>query len=647
MVMTSGSLAKDQAATFTLPVKAPYDIKLRDGQKANNSAAVSTGGKYTESSASSLVLNNVVIQGTAFRDYNLNSRKDGVQEPGIAGVTVRLYMEKRKPDGTFETGVYVPAPDYKMVDGELVPDGEITAVTDVYGRYRMEAYYAGNYKVVFERPANYAPTQPGSDQDPTASHIIPGDVIAATHETEIFRGDTVNYRMIRNAGYVYALGDLKITKQLMNAAGTTIAQGTRDVTYQVTINGQPLTRPNSVEIDATEQGVLTATTVTPDEQGRFTMKNGNIAWVRGLAVGDAYVVKELDAHLYDTTPATGSYTGAVKLNENPLPFTNKEVDNGALTITKVLTDSTGNEIKPTNRTFYFRAYGLSFTGTATTGGKTFELKAGESMKLEGLKYGSYDVYERADGSYNRVMPTMDYSLQYTFDTRLNPTYGYQNLYFDNRTPTVEVRNTERALGKLDVRKTLWDNAGIKLPDTRTFQYRLIGPSYPTPGQVFGINSNATSSTRFTTLKYGEYTLEEIDYQSLTYDRYDITYVHSDGKDPAPITTKAHSDVPAPITFTLTFDDRAITQSVEVQNKEKPLGKITVYKYLRTATGSTIANDTRPFTVNISRGGGELPENYPSTMTVSTTTPAVFKDLPYGTYVIEEAQAHSAFYALAP
>ena len=302
MVMTSGSLAQDEAATFTLPVKAPYDVKLRDGQKANNSAAVSTGGKFTESSASSLVINNIVIQGTAFRDYNENSNKDGSTEPGIAGVMVELWMEKRNPDGTFEEGVWVPAMNYSLVDGVLVEDGPITAVTDVYGRYRMEAFYAGKYKVVFTRPNGHAPTLPGADQDPTASHIVVGDAAAASHETNVFQVNTTNYRYTRNAGYVYALGDLKITKQLQNSNGNTIAQGNRDFMYQVMVDGAPYANAEGLEIHALVQGVLEVSRAPLDDQVRFTMKNGNTAWIRGLSEGTAYTVTEIDANLYESTP---------------------------------------------------------------------------------------------------------------------------------------------------------------------------------------------------------------------------------------------------------------------------------------------------------------------------------------------------------
>ncbi len=642
MVMTSGELKKDQGAVFTIPMIAPYDVHLRDGQKANNSAAVSTGGKFTESRVSSLVINNVVVQGTVFSDFNVNSYKDGTVEPGISGVKVHLMIEKRDENGNFIPGEWEPAMNYTLIDGVLTPTTPITAITDIYGKFRMEAFYSGNYKLVFERPENYVPTATASVLDPNASHILLGaDPQGPTHETAPFTVTTSNYRITRNAGYLYGLGDLKITKVLTNANGIIQAQGKRDFTYEIKVAGQPYTVADSVEIIVNNQGVLESSRVTPDAQGRFTMKNGNTAYVRGLALNAAYSVVEVDSALYDVTPASASYSGTVKQNENLLPFTNQEKDNGSLTIKKELYDSNGNLLSQDDREFYFRVFGPSFTGSSISGGQTFSLKAGESFTLTDLKYGRYYVYEQADANYNKVIVQTDYSVQYRTNTSVSSSFGSQDIQFENREAEVIVRNTERPLGKLRVSKTLWDNAGVQLTDSRYFQYRLTGPSYPN-GILIGIYSNGNISN-FSNLKYGTYTLEEIDYNN-TYNRYDINYVHSDGKDPATITEQVQGTGAGqgPISFEFSFDNRADIQTLEIQNSEKAIAKLTVYKQVRTASGSLVWNDTRPFNVTIS--GDNLPADYPNkTRTFSVTDPAVFEDLPYGSYTVTETEANNEFY----
>lgn len=531
--------------------------------------------------------------------------------------------------------------ELSLVDGVLVEDGPITAVTDVYGRYRMEAFYAGKYKVVFTRPNGHAPTLPGADQDPTASHIVVGDAAAASHETNVFQVNTTNYRYTRNAGYVYALGDLKITKQLQNSNGNTIAQGNRDFMYQVMVDGAPYANAEGLEIHALVQGVLEVSRAPLDDQVRFTMKNGNTAWIRGLSEGTAYTVTEIDANLYESTPTSGSYTGAVQVNENTLAFINKETNNGVLSVTKSLVDSNGNVLDETGdtREFYFRAFGPSFTGTTTTGGVTFSLKAGETYKLENLAYGRYYVYEQADSNYNRIMPTTDYTIQYTYNTGTLSSYGSQDVQFANRTPTIIVKNTERPLGKLQIFKSLFDNADNRLMQSRYFQYRLTGPTYPN-GYTFGFYTNTINNpnriANYISLKYGEYTLEEVDYAG-AHDKYDITYVHDDGQGNADSVTSTQTLA----SFALTFDNRAVTQSVEIQNKEKALGELTVLKHMRNAAGAYLNTDTRTFEVTIS--GDNLPADYANkTLTVSATTPAVFRDLPYGTYTVSET-ADERFY----
>ncbi len=640
--MASGELAKDQSATFTLPATTPFDIRLRDGQKANNTAAVSTGGSYTESSFSSIVINNIVIQGTAFRDYNENSLKDGSPEPGIPGVKVRLMMLARDENGNEIPGNWVPALDYiQDANGNLVPNGEITAVTDLYGRYKMEAYYAGTYKVVFERPSNHLPTETGAVTNPVASHIIPDTQPAATaDETATFTVTTSQYRFTRNAGYIYGLSDLKITKELRSQQGSLIAQNSRDFSYRVLINGQPYTKDNGVELHTYVQGVLSVSFVTPDANGVFTMQNGNIAWIRGLNRNtDTYSVTEMESGLYEATPAGGQYTGTVTTNETQLAFLNRETNNAKLTVTKELRDTNNTVITPTDAVFYFRAWGVSLPGSATTGGETFQLKAGESKVFENLQYGIYTVREYTDDTYTTIMPGNhpDYIVSYSANGGLFG-IGYYNYTatasFASRDNTVVVRNTQRPAGKLEVIKTLYDRNGNKLSDVRSFQYQLSGQDF-TYNLTNYLSSNAANPVRYNTLKYGTYTLQETNV-GLAHELYDISYIFNDGKDPATVFTQTDGAT-TPLEFDLTFENRAYTHTIEIRNTEKDVGTFTVTKVLRDARGYLITNDTRPFEVTIS--GDNLPADYPDkTRTFTAQTPAVFENLPYGTYTVTETQS---------
>ena len=629
-VMNSGQLNVDDFFTFNIPVVAPYDAQLKDAQAAYNSAAVSQDGViFTEGNISALTINNVLIKGTAFKDYNENSKQELLTEPGIAGVTVHLMMEERNEDGTFNEGVYVPAMNYRQDEsGNLIPTTPITAVTDLNGQYRMEAYYAANYYVRFEQPLNHVPTLPDNILNPYGSHLLQNQ-----DQTDIFKVDTSNYKIIRNAGYLYALGDLKITKQVQTMTGGIYGQGTRDVSFEVKIDNQPYTQTNGVEIRSIVEGQPVSTFVTPDANGRFTMKNGNVAWIRSLNLGQSYSVQELDYNLYDSTPADGLYSGTVKQNENPLPFVNKEISNGSLTVTKVLQNGDQVEFTDPNRTFYFRMYGPTYPGSATTGGITFSLKGGESKTFDDLSYGRYYVYEQEDENYNKVTTTTDYSRIFTYGNTTSSTMGYQEVQFTNRTPTITVINRERPQGKLQITKELFDFAGNQnTTDRRYFQYVLKGPSYPN-GYTGTIYSNNTSPTSFMYLKYGTYTLYEVNANTAS-SRYDTTYTHT--------TSEATYTQENPLELEFTFDTRADVQKVTINNTEKPLGQITVNKYLQNASGTRLYGDTRPFTVKIS--GENLPVGYAKeTLEVRDNQPAIFDNLPYGTYKITEIGVDDNFY----
>ncbi|MEA4889397.1 MAG: Cna B-type domain-containing protein [Clostridiaceae bacterium] len=167
--------------------------------------------------------------------------------------------------------------------------------------------------------------------------------------------------------------------------------------------------------------------------------------------------------------------------------------------------------------------------------------------------------------------------------------------------TVTITCPVPVVGTLKINKTLTDSSGNPISTPRDFTFRLtggdLGPS--------GLDIVVTTGTEkvVPNLAFGTYTLTEMDPDDL------------------------YNTVISPQTFTLSQTNTLVT--VTASNQELNKGRITVNKIVRDTDGEIVADGTT-FDIRITG-----PDGYDETKSFTTTLPAVFDNLAYGTYSLTE------------
>jgi len=266
---------------------------------------------------------------------------------------------------------------------------------------------------------------------------------------------------------------------------------------------------------------------------------------------------------------------------------------GSLTISKLAYQNNGSAITD-NRSFRFEVTvdGSLYNGKAMLGTQeitivagVLDLKHNETAVISGLPLGTpYRVEEKNASDYTVTAQTV------------------QQGEIIEEGNQASFTNTEKPLGQLTIQKVLKDASGNTITAARNFRIVVTGPSYPT-GQTMTL-TNETPLV-LGSLIYGSYRVIE---QGA--DDYDVT-------------------ISDPVTLSI----GSKTGTITVTNKELPLGRLTIRKTLKDASGNNIP-ETRSFSITVtgpSYPGGER-------MTLTNATPLVLNNLIYGSYVVTEQGA---------
>ncbi|MHC5267696.1 SpaA isopeptide-forming pilin-related protein [Enterococcus sp. LJL98] len=173
----------------TVPINAAKDYELTTGQKANNSFGVSTdpfgstSHRYFESNNAAIEIVRYKVKGTVFHDKNLDSTiGDLMVEPRFDKHLVVLIDEEGQP----------------VLNLEGQP---ITALTDTEGKYEMDIFRQGMYRIRVLPPESYVLTTPKDGETQSNIYYEIFDEEEATYQSKSFPLNPTNPLAIRNAGF--------------------------------------------------------------------------------------------------------------------------------------------------------------------------------------------------------------------------------------------------------------------------------------------------------------------------------------------------------------------------------------------------------------------------------------------------------------
>ncbi len=540
IVMAEGQqLAVDQSIVFDMPIRTDSDPALLHDMKAMNTFAFSSNNvNYVESSALDLHLYRFAVEGSVFGDVDKNGEISGGDMP-FANIPVRLVDQNGQP----------------ALD---LAGNPVVGVTGSSGKYSLLAYRQGQYKVMFDWPANLVETTLGDVTNAIASHALLGQ-----RQTALFKLDANNIRLVRNAGLDQSTGDIQISKQVLDGAGRPKSAGDGPFRFEVKIDGALYT--GNMEINGAAIAV---------DNGLFSLRAGDTVWLRAVRLGSSYAIREIEETPYTTT-APGGANGTVNAPEIVLSWTNQEKALGELTLEKILLNSAGGPLTET------RTFDIQLTGPSYPAGQVFKVSTAAPTVLKNLILGTYTAKE-VDSAGHTVTVS-----------------GSATLTAALPAGKISVTNREQNLGELTLQKVLKDTNGKVMTTEHFFDIELTGPSYP-GGQIFHVSS--LQPTVLKNLIYGTYSAREP-----KADGYNVT-------------------VSGEVKLGNFFRGGKIT----VTNQQQARGQLTVETVLLDAAGKPSAEE-QVFGILVTGPafpGGKL-------FQVSTKTPLVLQNLPYGTYTAAE------------
>ena len=275
-------------------------------------------------------------------------------------------------------------------------------------------------------------------------------------------------------------GSITVTKELKGYDGST-PQNT-DVTFHFGLyqNDQPVkdSSGNDYIISIPITASYTGTAIFSDlPYGEYTVKEVVEKGGQWTPVGNDFDYTVTDSG----TPVTlnvGNKTGSVQ-------FTNTEKNNGQISVTKTVTEPTGNVTPaPLNgdEVFYVALYQGDDTtpvtdATVKNGEKTvtaitdgiYEIKDGETLTFSDLPYGNYIVKEVVKNGNNWVeVDNNDKNFDFTV------TYNNQNINVHNSQENkVTITNTRKVEGSIVLRKVIAVLSNVP-DDDKTFTFQITG-----------------------------------------------------------------------------------------------------------------------------------------------------------------------------
>ena len=279
-------------------------------------------------------------------------------------------------------------------------------------------------------------------------------------------------------------GSITVTKVLEGYDGST-PQNT-NVTFHFGLyqNEHPFVKDdNHYVVDVTPElkdGSYTGTAIFSDlPYGTYTVKEVVEKGGQWTPVGNDFDYTVTDSG----TPVTlnvGNKTGNVQ-------FTNTEKNNGQISVTKTVTEPTGNVTPaPLNgdEVFYVALYQGDDTTpvtdatvkngekpvTAITDG-IYEIKDGETLTFSDLPYGIYTVKEvNADGT-----PVVDTDPNFGFNVSYDPTTANSDgiVVRNSQVNTVTITNTRKVEGSIVLKKVIDVPSNVP-SDNKTFTFQITG-----------------------------------------------------------------------------------------------------------------------------------------------------------------------------
>ena len=452
-----------------------------------------------------------------------------------------------------------------------------------------------------------------------------------------------------------ANGSITVTKVLEGYDGST-PQNT-DVTFHFGLyqNEHPFVKDdNHYVVDVTPElkdGSYTGTAIFFNlPYGTYTVKEVVEKGGQWTPVGNDFDYTVTDSG----TPVTlnvGNKTGNVQ-------FTNTEKNNGQISVTKTVTEPTGNVTPaPLNgdEVFYVALYQGDGTtpvtnATVKNGEESvaaiadgiYEIKDGETLTFSNLPYGTYTVKEVVKNGNNWVkVDNNDKNFDFTV------TYNNQNINVHNsQENTVTITNTRKVEGSIVLKKVI--DVPSNVPgDNKTFTFQITGGGITAPISVTVEPDSATGALKEVDLLqalkdagiteiYGtEFTITEILQDS---DNYTLESIGSTSEAKPNTSTglkgfleallaPRNADTSCTFTperdksITITATNTAKTGSIvinKVDNAEKALSGVTFGLFTDKAATTPFEQDSAPVTATTGNDGT-----------------ATFSNVPVGTYYLKE------------
>ena len=286
-------------------------------------------------------------------------------------------------------------------------------------------------------------------------------------------------------------GSITVTKVLEGYDGSTPQN--KDVTFHFGLyqNDQPVKDSSgndyiiSIPITASYTGTDTFSNLP---YGTYTVKE---VTENGTPVGNDF---DYSVTVNGSTDTTADVTLSVTHKNGEVQFTNTEKNNGQISVTKTVTEPTGN-VTPAplngNEVFYVALYQGDGTtpvtnATVKNGEESvaaiadgiYEIKDGETLTFSNLPYGNYTVKEVVKNGNNWVEVDND---DKNFDFTV--TYNNPNINVHNsQVNEVTITNTRKVEGSIVLKKVI-EVASNDPDDDKTFTFQIIGDGIIAPISV--------------------------------------------------------------------------------------------------------------------------------------------------------------------